>query len=190
MGADKWITFYEPFFDDLEPARRFVDNLERINDPEVRLHKAKVMMHQTQRLVSLADDIVKLRTDRQSLQLLFLVICAENIAKLFDDFDEEGKSRAYVRKFFSMHVSSEDRSVLERSFCTHDLEPLSVRELADCLYSVRCDVVHEGQYWGFHFSDGDTPMLNLSPEVTVHLTYQQIRAIVVRGCINAIQNYS
>jgi hypothetical protein len=109
MGTEKWVSFYEPFFDGLEGARRFVENLERINDPDLRPHKAKIMMHQTQRLVSLADEIVELRSGRQSLQLLFLMICAENVAKLFDDFDGEGKSRHYVREFFATHVAGDDR---------------------------------------------------------------------------------
>jgi hypothetical protein len=186
----KWIDFYENLFPSREAAIVFVEGLESITDRADPQHRAKIMMHQTQRLISLADDIIQVRKGRESLQLLFILICAENIAKLFHNFDDEGYSRAYVRRFFLEFIAEDDRTTLENSFFTHDNNPLNMQAVADCLYSVRCDVVHEGQYWGLNFHDGDTPILNTDPDVTIHITLAEFRAIVVRGCIRAIQTYT
>ncbi|MBI5007864.1 MAG: hypothetical protein HZB95_12170 [Nitrosomonadales bacterium] len=190
MPIEKWIDFYEQSFPNREAATSFVEELEGITDRAIPRHRAKIMMHQAQRLISLSDDIIRVREGRESLQLLFVLICAESVAKLFHNFDDEGQSRAFVRRFFSEFVVGEDRTILENRFFTHDATALTLQAVADCLYSVRCDVVHEGQYWGFHFHDGDTPMLNTDPDVTVHITFTEFRAIIIRGCVRAIQAYA
>lgn len=187
---EKWIEFYEPVFPSRDEAEAFVAELELINDPEIPRHRAKIMMHQAQRLVSLADDIVAIREGKESLQLLFLLICAENIAKLFHNFEEDGQSKAFVRRFFSEFVIGDDKATLEKSLFSYQGVALNVQEVADALYSVRCDVVHEGQYWGFSFHDGNTPILNSAPDVQVHITIEQFRSIVVRGCVRAVQAYA
>jgi len=185
---DEWIAFFEPFFATRNATLAFVERLERLplHDPS---HRAKIMMHQTQRLVSIADDIPSIRKGKESLQLLFLLVCAENIAKMHENFHDEGQSRAYVRKFFDLFVVDADRTQLESSFSTYARVPLDMAAVANALYSVRCDVVHEGKYWGFHFHDGRKPMVNDDPDVIVSLTIAQFRSIVVRGCIRAIQTY-
>ena len=189
MPIENWIDFYEQSFPNREVATLFVEVLENITDRGNPQHRSKIMMHQAQRLISLADDIIQIREGRESLQLSFVLICAENIAKLFHNFDDEGQSRAFVRRFFSEFVVGDDRIVLESSFFTHDLTPLNLQAVADCLYRVRCDVVHGGKYWGFHFHDGNTPMVNIDPDVTIHIPFSDFRAIIIRGCVRAIQEY-
>lgn len=185
---DKWIDFFIPFFANRDNAREFVEPLEALELEDHR-HPAKVMLHQTQRLISISDDLPVIRKGRESLQLAFLIICAENIAKMHDNFDDEGSSRAYVRMFFEQFVLEKDRHLLEVSFTTYELKPLDLRTTVDALYTVRCDVVHEGRYWGFQFHDGRTPILNSDPDVIVSITLGQFRDIVVRGCIRAIDTY-
>lgn len=188
IDVERWLPFFEPFFASPEAARAFVEPVEALplSDPR---HQARIMMHQTQRLVSLSDDLPTIRKGNEGLRLLFLMICAEHIAKLADKYDEEGQSRAYVRNFFSWFLDAKNQC----KFCTgithHDGTPTSVQEAADALYDVRCDIVHEGKYWGFHFHDAGTPMLNLEPDVIVSFTLQDFRALVVRGCIRAIERY-
>lgn len=186
---DKWIDFFAPFFATRDDARGYVEPLEvlALEDPR---HPTKIMLHQTQRLISIADDLPAIRKGKESLQLAFLLICAENIAKMHDNFDDEGSSKAYVRKFFEQFVVDEDHHVLERSFTTYERTPLDIRAVVDALYAVRCDVVHEGKYWGFQFHDGKTPMLNGDPDVIVSITLHELRDIVVRGCIRAINTYA
>ncbi|MBD3671243.1 MAG: hypothetical protein HUJ29_10750 [Gammaproteobacteria bacterium] len=79
---EKWINFYEPFFPNRDDATSFVEKYEELC-PDGKAHTAKIMMHQTQRLVSLADDIPNIRAGNETLPLLFLLVCAEHIAKLY-----------------------------------------------------------------------------------------------------------
>lgn len=198
---DKWINFYQSFFSTREEATEFVESLECLGPGDQR-YRAKIMMHQAQRLVTLADDMQRLftladdmpkvRPGKDALQLLFLMICAENIAKLFHNFEGERESRKYVRRFFEEFVVGADRQAIQGSIVKDTLPPLALNlvEVADTLYSVRCDVVHEGQYWGFQFHDGDTPMITGDPPVTVYLELSTLRDVVVRAAIRAISGYA
>lgn len=186
---EKWLKFYEPFFRDRGETYQFVETIENYG-PENPKHPAKIMMHQTKRLVSLADDLPKIRPQRDSLQLLFLIICAEHIAKLHNNFIKEGKSRAYTRRFFTVLVSQTDQEILARSFIhRRPRRMLNIQEVADLLYDVRCDVVHEGMYWGFFFRHEHITMMNINPKVTVKIKLSDLRDIVIRGCLNAIHSY-
>ena len=155
---EKWVDFYATIFPSRCDAETFVKSLEALL-PEDHRHPAKIMMHQTQRLLSLSDDIPRIRPGKQSLQLLFLIICAEYIAKMHDNFKGEGKSKYYIHRFFDQFVDEADHRILANSFSRHDDTLMELHEVVDILYSVRCDVVHEGQYWDFNFCNG-TPVFN------------------------------
>lgn len=185
---DEWLNFYRAFFSSDEDVEAFVGNCEQLVPPD---NAAKIMMHQGQRLISLSDDISNIRPNNEALRLLFLLMCAENISKLHEDFQGEGQSRAYVRRFFDEFLEGHDEETLSSGFVHHferTMPTLGLRGAVDMLYDVRCDVVHEGNYWGFSFHNGDTSMINAEPDVTSNITFDQFRSIVVRGCINAVQS--
>jgi hypothetical protein len=187
---NNWLSFFTSYFPDPHTAEEFVSRCESLTPTDAN-HKAKIMMHQTQRLVSIADDLPKLRPKRESLQLLFLMICAEHISKVHDGFTGEGQSRKYVRRFFNEFLSKTDKDKLGTSFIDNSTLPMTAlgfEKVVDLLYNVRCDVVHEGKYWGFSFHDGYTPMVNVEPDVNVYLTFLELRDIIVKGCINAIKD--
>jgi hypothetical protein len=163
---EKWLAFYSPFLGSETDARALVTPLEALRLGDAR-HPAKIMMHQTQRLVSLADDLPTIRPGNETLQLLFLLICAEHVAKLAHNFDRDGKSKIYVQNFFRWFFLPEQQQQLSAGITNHDHDPLSLRQAVDALYDVRCDVVHEGKYWGFHFRGGEDPILNCEPDVIV-----------------------
>ena len=123
---NKWLLFYGPLFASVDDARGFVETLEALCNGDPR-HPAKIMMHQTQRLISLADDLPSIRPNNETLQLLFLLIYAEHIAKLFKDFTGEGQSRAYVRNFFRWFLSLEQQQRLCAGILRHDQTPLRYR---------------------------------------------------------------
>ncbi|MFC1613680.1 hypothetical protein ACFL5K_00110 [Gemmatimonadota bacterium] len=188
----KWTDFYTPFFNAPSEASSFVERFEELG-PQDTKHQAKIMMHQTQRLVTLSDDLPKIRSKRESLQLLFLLICAENISKLYHNFNRDGESKIHTRKFFEKIVPQKEREYLKKGF-RHNIfnlnqKPLTLREIIDHLYKVRCDVVHEGKCWDFSFHDGKTSIINTDPDVNVNITIQKFREIVVLGCIEAIKTY-
>ena len=183
---ETWVNFFMPFFDSLTAAEDWVARCEALTPPQ---NAAKIMMHQTQRLISLADDLPRIRPHKELLQLLFLLVCTEHVAKLHDGFSGEGKSRAYVQRFFESFVIDPDRQTLSTAFTDltdHLHRPLSFEKAVDLLYEIRCDVVHEGKLWGFSFHDGVTPMVNALPDVETRIGLPGLRDIVVRGCIEAI----
>lgn len=179
-----WIDFYRPFFTSQKDAEQFISDCERLAPPN---NLAKVLMHQTQRLISLADYMEVIRAHDEPLKVLFLIMCAENIAKLYDGFNGEGQSRVYVKKFFTDFLPQADKDALGSGFFDINDRTLSLEMVVDMLYDIRCDVVHEGNYVSFAFHDGCTPMVNTNPRVEAHLRFTEVRNIVVRGCIGAVQ---
>jgi len=148
-------------------------------------------MHQAQRLISLADEVLRIRPYDESLQVFFLIMCAENIAKLHDGFNGEGKSRFYVRKFFEKFLSNHDKEILASGFIDEDdnlQRSLDFEQVVNMFYNLRCDVVHEGNYKDFYFHDHTCSILNTNPNVTAILRLKDIRSIIVRGCIKAVQD--
>ncbi|MCX7084138.1 MAG: HEPN domain-containing protein [Methylococcales bacterium] len=184
---EKWIDFYEEFFTNRTEAINFVAVLEAIQDPSQQTHRAKVMMHQTQRLCSLANDLPKIR-NYESLQLLFLIICTENIAKLYYDFNGQGQSKEYVIKFFTDFINPENKIRLEQGFSDIEHRKLNSKSIAERLYKIRCDIVHEGKYWDFNFLDStdNTSMINLNQEIIAHLSQSEFRKIIGQACVDAI----
>lgn len=186
----QWFNFYRPFFATDAETETFVSNCEEIA-PDAADHDAKIMMHQTQRLVSIANDLSSFRPGREALQLLFLMICVEHISKLHDGFTGEGQSKKYVKIFFAEFITESAKDKLEKSFIDNSSTPmkaLGLDKAVDLLYSVRCDVVHEGNYWAFSFHDGQIPMVNVDPDVNVYITLRELMDIIVQGCIRAIKD--
>lgn len=186
----KWFNFYRPFFESEHKTKTFIALCDQLA-PDSANHNAKIMMHQTQRLVSIADEIADLRPGREALQLLFLIICVENISKLHNDFTGEGQSKKYVKRFFADFLSDSDKDRLGTSFIDNKTLPMTAlgyEKAVDLLYSIRCDVVHEGNYWGFSFHNGQNPMVNVDPDVNVYITLGDLKNIIVKGCITAIED--
>jgi hypothetical protein len=186
---ETWLSFYRPHFPSQMAAEEFVETCEKLQ-PSAPNHVAKIMMHQAPRLVSIVDDLPKFRPHQEPLQVLFLVMCAENLAKLHDGFSGEGKSRYYVQKFFASFLSQADKDALSYGFTLNAdrLPPIGFSKAVDLLYDIRCDVVHEGNYTDFAFHDGQMPMVNTNPDVIAKIRLARVRDIVVGGCINAIKD--
>lgn len=183
---EKWIDFYNPHFTTPDDTKNFVESCE--NHPD---NIVKILMHQAQRLVSLSDDIQKIRPHDETLQLLFLIMCVENISKLQNGYTGEGESKKYVKKFFNDFLSNADKDFLGNGFIHNSDEsfaPLTFEEVVEMLYKIRCDVVHEGNYTGFVFHDGTMGMVNIDPDVIAEITLQDIRDVIIRGCITAIRD--
>jgi hypothetical protein len=188
---DEWLAFYNPYFENQDEAKKFVGSCETQTYPD---NAAKVMMHQVQRLVSLSDDMQKIRPNNEPLKLLILIMCVENIAKLHDGYTRENFSKKYVTKFFNDFLSDTDKDLLRNGFidCNDKwLRPMSFDNVVRMLYKIRCDVVHEGNYLSFSFYDGKTEMLEMidqSYAVTPHISLQDVRRIIIHGCISAIRD--
>jgi len=155
------------------------------------------------RLIELAD-----QSQDEQLRLFFLIICTEALFKLVTG--RRGNSKKSVLRYFDSYTSLKDRSLIESSFkrslgdekvAPRDSVELDLREIILIFYDVRCQTVHEGITYDFHFSDdGKTWMMNWvdvskpheAPDIRVfktNLQYGQFKAVVIRAGVQCIEGY-
>jgi len=182
-----WADFFRPAFPDLDASRAFIECVEAV---PAATSKAKIVIHQAARMLWLGDRMDEVATGRPALQVLFQLIAAEAVAKLANNFTAEGESRKHVRLFFEDICSDSHRTALGKAFSHAPGGPfLSVREAVDCLYDIRCDVVHEGVYFTLTLTrPGDTlkwltPSASGKGSLIAGITVQQLRQIVLEGAI-------
>lgn len=164
--VEELVAFYASYFSSKEEARDFIVQFEKIGEER---RNALIILHQTQRLIYFADNAEKLKPGRDALKLLFLIMCTEAISKLYENYKGKGKAWEHIEKFFTQHC------FIKQNYIS------SIKDL----YKVRCDVVHEGQYWGFAFKNNDCDLMPLNGV----WTYTELRDVVVRGAINSIRSY-
>ncbi|MGN5224845.1 hypothetical protein [Aeromonas veronii] len=67
-----------------------------------------------------------------------------------------------------------------------------INSVVDVLYKIRCDVVHEGNYWWFNFATDTRPSILSSKDGTqmikLNIKYHDFKDIIVRGIIKATQD--
>ncbi|WCE31124.1 hypothetical protein [Vibrio sp. SCSIO 43137] len=184
---EQWIRFYKEYFDSELELNKFILKCEAVLKDEPA-HRAKLMMHQGQRLVTLANGMESIAASRDALKLMFLIIACEHIAKVHDQFVGEGQSKAHVIKFFENFLSTEEQQTLVRGIelCGGKY---NLQDVVKELYTSRCDVVHEGHYFSFDFATQQFPSI-LSGRgnkqlLRVTLTYEEFRKLVVSGIIRA-----
>lgn len=186
---EAWLDFYRAYFPDEEALKYFVVGCERLELDDHR-HRAKVMMHQGRRLLTIADAMDSVVPGREPLKLLFLLIASENISKLHANYDGERDSKLYVKKFFNEFCTLEDKSAI-RDGIEKIGQKSSLDDLVSVLYDVRCDVVHEGTYWNFDFASPECPSVltgsHSDQVLRVKMSYEEFRDIVARGIIVATQ---
>ncbi len=187
---EKWLDFYRPFFDSEPELRSFVEQCEALS-LENDNHRAKIMMHQGQRLSTISSSMELVASGRDPLKLLFLLIAAENISKLHLSVHEEGSSKFHVKRFFSTFCNSESKKELVDKIEVIR-KPRDLDTVVSALYGIRCDVVHEGHYWGFDFANDYRSSVWSSKDgnqfLSVRLTFEDLKDIVVKGIISAVKD--
>jgi len=183
----QWVRFYKEFFDSEKELNTFILKCEAVvkGDPE---HRAKKMMHQGQRLISLANSMESVAAGRDALKLMFLIIACENISKLHDDFDAAGNSKVHVIKFFKNFLTQAHQDTLQKGIelCGKEYD---LTDVIVALYVIRCDVVHEGHYAGFDFASKTYKSVlcgrGTEQQFRVTVTYEEFRQVIVQGIIEA-----
>lgn len=168
---------YADFYADTlgEDARTFYDSLPAWGSEAVRT--AKVMLHQTARMVWLADRIQEVSKGRPAVPITFYIIAAEAVAKLAAGFAKEGQSRRFVREFFAKRCTEAQRARMHRALeWATPSPPRSPDGLWEYLYRVRCDVVHEGRYFDMTVED----------EVCI----AEVRTVVLEAALNTARAIS
>lgn len=186
FNTTKWVEFYSEHNPDEDKVKEIVDLCMTLEHGDARFN-ARRMMLQGYRLTQISDAQSKVVIERDPLRLLFLLIAAENVSKMHDDFEGEGKSRVYVRMFFDQFCSDDEKGAISAGIGEH-LKPRDLQSSVDALYNVRCDVVHEGMYYDFHFMTNETPILNSTdPTIAVSITIDEFRLIVIKSIFRAVK---
>jgi len=182
-------SFYAEVFPDPDSAKDFYAKVSSLPPAQ---NAPMIVLHQTARMVWLADQVDEFARGRPAFQVLFYLIAAELVAKLTFGFKGEGESRKFVRKFFAEICDDEARSKLSSSFSRLPYGSVTSEEVVNVLYDIRCDVVHKGMYYAFHLPDerDDTPqMVHIGDRGYIAgLTVRELRRMVVTGAVLASQN--
>ncbi|MFF0828903.1 hypothetical protein ACFYU8_18235 [Brevibacillus sp. NPDC003359] len=194
--------FFRTYFQTEADLKRFIqDKWDYTDDLSPRR-----MLNNVYRLVTLSDDMDKIRPDRRDLSVFFLVTCIESLYQYLTNHPKIQKQEMVIQ-FFDKHLSAEDRKIVEDSihFSLFDDETgyhtqISIEQFALLLTSIRNNVAHEGNYWSFSFNeegyDGNTISVLDSKlqkdegkktiTYEVSLTYSQFRDICIRTFISFI----
>jgi len=182
--------FYAPAFPGLTDAKTFYASVNSLSGPA----PAKIALHQGARMLWIADRIAEVAAGRDAFQILFYLIAAEAVAKIVFRFKGEGKSREHVKRFFGEICTDQHRTRLSQMFECQPSGWLTWDEAVDQLYDVRCDVVHQGQYFLFSlklFSSSVStladPRAELGSIIVAHLSLADLRQIVLEGIVEGVK---
>ena len=174
--------FFKDYFSSKSEFDDFYKNIYSIDN-------APKMFHQTARIISLADKLGDYIAYRPAINLLFYIMTAELVAKLYYDFHEEGKSKEFVKKFFNDFCTVDNKFKLSTSIKKDDTY-LSFEDVIDFFYKIRCDVVHEGNYYKYFFNEGNSDKNIYSnaelPNYKINIRIEEIRKIIIESSINAV----
>jgi len=179
-------AFYEGVFPSAKAAEDFYSEVDRLPPNH---NTAKVILHQTARMVWLADKIDDVARGRPAFQILFYLIAAEFVAKLVSNFKGRGKVGDHILKFFTEICCDETRVRLGNSFKRTPYGDVSAADAVGLLYGVRCNVAHEGMYYSFSLpldkAEGSV-LVNLDGNTfTTDLLIEEIRRMVLEGAVSA-----
>lgn len=164
------------------------------------------MINSVERLVTLSDDIERIRERRESLRVFFLVVYIEALYTLRCEFcDLIMKKPDMIIDFFTRFINENDKNLIEERIIvnegtTRDLQ-IDMEKFALIINGIRNNFAHEGNYWLFSFANDDTPVMNvvkssikkdgpkIEIEVSMGLKYSEFRRICVMGFINFIYDF-
>ena len=146
-------SFYRKFFPDEDSIQLFFSMVFK-NDAKDKTPRR--MMNQVVRWIELADDLAKLRPDRDPLIILCIRSCIESLCGLWADAFTEAKKEDEQKYFFENNLSVEGKKYILSSFNPVCCEKngiedynyeFSISEFESMIYEVRNEAVHDGDYW-------------------------------------------
>ena len=184
VASINYAKVYRCAFKSLSAARAFVQRVEA--GPNKKL----VAMHQAARMVWLADKIDRVAQGRPALQVMFYLIAAEAVAKLYFDYEGERHSLRHVQRFFKEICGPLQQARLEAALRPiNSAHPLPLEDAVDFFYNVRCDVAHRGLYYDLHLPDADEAHeyidhCNGQP-IVIKITLAELRQTILEGAVRA-----
>ncbi|HYE08722.1 MAG TPA: hypothetical protein VEF53_00935 [Patescibacteria group bacterium] len=148
--------FFRDYFNNEEEATLFLNGILNYEDSNI----PRRMINYIKRLLSLADDIEKIRPHKDSLKIFFILVCIESLYTLEFPNNEESKLQIVIR-FFNDYVEQVDKEFIlqnvTRSFADKKCEKgyedikLNIEIFVRILVEIRNKFAHEGIYWDFNF---------------------------------------
>ncbi|WP_018750860.1 hypothetical protein [Paenibacillus sanguinis] len=204
---DDYVEFYSCFLGDEEQALCLIKRCYKITEVDVRPRR---IVNNIARLITLADDQMKIRGGRYGIQIFFWMVCVEAIYNISKPLNPKKDKITTIRKFFNESILREDqlfildhitRSIVDYRW--NYTKHLHMNIIANIFYFVRNDFVHEGSYSNFHFKSEDSSTTIMNSIVLkefkddvfeeriydVNVTYSQMRDIIIRGCINFLNKH-
>jgi hypothetical protein len=177
-------VFYSDFFENDTTYTDFYAKLKKCSN------NAPKMFHQTARMIWLSDKIEQYTTYRPAIRLLFYLIVAELVSKLYDNFDGEGWSNKYIHSFFNDFCSDRNKAILNNSVYKKKVL-LNLSDVIDYFYKIRCDIVHEGNYYKYSFKEDTDNNYNsnydLPQEYKVNIRIAELRNIIIETSLTAVE---
>jgi hypothetical protein len=99
--------FFASAFGGVRAARQFHDSLSSTGSGP--RNRALLIINQPARILWLADRVERLSRGRPALQIMFFMIVAEAVAKLFYAYKGEHDSKKFARRFFLSICTDEHR---------------------------------------------------------------------------------
>ncbi|HVJ49450.1 hypothetical protein [Desulfitobacterium sp.] len=225
------LQFYQEFSENFSELESFLREALYYEDTNI----PRRMVNIVEWLVTLADDIEQIRKGKDGLKIFFLVVCIESLYKLANPEEKQSKMSVVI-DFFENIICREDREFIlrnvkrsladkrfnifrEENESYEDYEhriaeeidgsfntEIDIQTFAKIINEVRNMFVHEGNFWEFHFPDGDGISLINSLVFAetyqefklkqkneriyeINLTYRDFRRICVKGYIRYICNF-
>lgn len=212
---DQLVDFYKDYISDVKDLKKFMETIF-ICDKDNNSNILRIMINNTMRLATLANDIEIIRPGKDALKITYLVTCIETLYKIAGKItDRAGKKlnkTTTVIDFFNSYISDEDKSVIlnkvKRSYADDYYEikeqfdrNISIEIFARIINETRNVFVHEGDYWSISLSHMDCPelkIMNVEEEYRegkqervyeYELKYEEFHHICVRAFINFIEQY-
>ncbi|MBU2529805.1 MAG: hypothetical protein KKD35_02095 [Elusimicrobia bacterium] len=176
-------SFYEKYFQTEEGLNKFIER----SDTE----HMKLLVYW---LVGIADSQELVVENRSGLKIFFMIVLAESIAKMADNYKEEGLSRKYAKDFFKNADTDDQKNLLEKFIYTKKDSSLNIDYIADFFYSIRCDLAHNGIFWRFFFNsdvhDATVSIKSANFGLSVMLKYDDFKYFIVKTAIKFINEYN
>jgi hypothetical protein len=208
------VEFYKDYFQSATELEKFLFNVyEYPNDPDSETITPRIMINSVQRLVTLADDMDKVRPQKPALKVFFLAVCIESLY-VNAKFDKRFKKYEMIIDFFENYISQYDKDFIinriRRSLADDKFVPgktfdskITMEIFSRIINEVRNTFVHQGDYWSFNLAQSNSDYALMQDIVIeeekskgkyeriyeIRLDYDNFKAICIRGFINFIINY-
>ncbi|PKM75831.1 MAG: hypothetical protein CVU90_15650 [Firmicutes bacterium HGW-Firmicutes-15] len=212
---DLLVDFYKDYIIDINELKKFMESVFNYHKDQNN-NIPRLMINNTMRLATLANDMEKIRPGKDALKIANLITCIETLyyisGKKKDRNGQKLNKVGTIIDFFGTYISAEDekyilqkvrRSLADDSFIPGEPfeQKINMGIFARIINETRNIYLHEGDYWSNSLSHMDCPVLYIMNVEEVRRTgkqervyeyelkYEELHQIFLRAFINFIEQY-